>query len=52
MCGFERISAKRRTSIMDGEFTIKLRWYHCGDDNDPRWGYMRALPAGTRAEGV
>jgi hypothetical protein len=30
---------------MAGEFTVKLHWFHCGDDDDPRWGYNRALYA-------
>jgi hypothetical protein len=30
---------------MSEDFTIKLRWYECGDDDDPRWDYRRALYA-------
>jgi hypothetical protein len=30
---------------MSGEFTIRLHWYGCGNDDNPHWSYSRALYA-------
>ena len=30
---------------MTQDFTIKLHWYGCRENNDPRWSYSRALYA-------
>jgi len=27
------------------DFTIKLHWYDCGNEDNPRWGHSRALYA-------